>query len=155
MGRGSSKAGGGGGSNGKVGGGGNVAMTNAVGTAYNDIMDGNATMQSLTRLQSVMNIDQATFTTNWNSVKQQNVTIKDGDKTINLTFNSTFEPTQTGTPKKAIKTEVTARLWENGNIKAIRTIAGKSSKSLKNAATQYADMLKEWKSLTGQTSISF
>lgn len=142
MGRGSSKVGGG-------SGGGGVAK------AYSDIMNGGATLDSLAALQSQMNIDDAVFTVNGNSVKMQNVTIQNGNQTINLTFNSKYEPTQVTKPTKNITTEITARLWENGNIKAIRTISGTSTKSLKNAKTQYESMLDAWKKLTGQSSISF
>lgn len=126
-----------------------------VSKAYSDIMNGNATLDSLASLQPQMNIDKATFTTNGNSVKMQNVTIKNGNQTINLTFYSKYEPTQVAKPTKNITTEIEARLWENGNIKAIRIIAGTSTKSLKNAKTQYESMLDSWKKLTGQSSISF
>lgn len=146
MGRGSSKAGKGGG-----GAGGGIAVQNA----YNDIMNGNATLDSLAALQPQMKIDKASFTTNGNSVKMQNVTIQNGNQTINLTFSSDYQPQQVTKPTKAIETEITARLWENGNIKAIRTITGKSTKSLKNAATQYNDMMNDWKKLTGQSQITF
>lgn len=146
MGRGSSKIGGG---SGNAGGGASIA------SAYSDIMNGGATIDSLANLQSQMDIEKATFTVNGNSVKMQNVTIENGNQKINLTFNSKYEPTQVTKPTKAITTEITVRLWENGNIKAIRTIKGTSTKSLKNAATQYNDMLSDWKKLTGQNNISF
>lgn len=148
MGRGTSKVG--------SGGGGKTTPTGAnVSKAYSDIMNGNATLESLSDLQQQMSIDKATFTTNGNSIKMQNVTIQNGNQTINLTFRSEYEPKQVTNPTKAITTEITARLWENGNIKAIRKIAGTSTKSLKNAATQYDNMLSNWKKLTGQKSISF
>ena len=82
-----------------------------------------------------MDIDKANFTTNGNSVKMQNVTIQNGNQTINLTFNSQYEPTQVAKPTKNITTKITARVWENGNIKGIRTIKETSTKSLKNAGT--------------------
>lgn len=147
MGRGSSKAGAG------AGGGGNVS--GMVQNAVNDILNGTATLDDLAKLQSQMKIDNATFTTNGNSVKMQNVTIQNGNQTINLTFDSEYEPQQVTKPTKAIETTITARVWENGNIKAIRTITKTSTKSLKNAATQYNDMMNDWKKLTGQSQITF
>ena len=147
MGRGSSGISGGG------AGGKNAAVN--VGKAYNDILNGNATLETLATLQPLMNIDKANFTVNGNSVKMQNVTIQNGNQTINLTFNSQYEPTQTATPTKNITTKITARVWENGNIKGIRTIKETSTKSLKNAAKQYDDMLSDWKKLTKQSNISF
>lgn len=143
MGRGSSGISGGG------SGGGNVQK------AYNDILNGNATLETLATLQPLMNIDKANFTVNGNSVKMQNVTIQNGNQTINLTFNSQYEPTQVTKPTKNITTKITARVWEDGNIKGIRTIKETSTKSLKNAATQYDNMLSDWKKLTKQRNISF
>lgn len=134
-------------------GGGNTAVN--VGKAYNDILNGNATLETLATLQPLMNIDKANFTVNGNSVKMQNVTVQNGNQTINLTFNSQYEPTQTAKPTKNITTKITARVWEDGNIKGIRTIKETSTKSLKNAATQYDNMLNDWKKLTKQSNISF
>lgn len=133
----------------KAGGGG------ALSKAYSDIMSGNATLDSLNGLQPQMAIDKANFTSNGNSIKLQNVTIKNGNQTINLTFTSEYEPTQVGSPRGSIETKITARVWENGNIKGIRTIDRLSTKSIKNAKKQYEDMLDSWKKLTGQRSITF
>lgn len=143
--------GGRGGSSGSKGGGGGASVSKA----YSDIMNNSATINSLANLKSQMSIDKAKFSVNGNSVKMQNVTIKNGNQTINLTFYSDYEPTQVAKPTKAISTEIQARLWENGNIKALRTIDKTSTKSLKNARTQYETMLDTWKRMTGQKTIKF
>ena len=123
--------------------------------AFTDLAFDRATLDSLEVLQPQMQVSKAKFTDYHNSIKMQNVTIDNGDQAINLTFTSQYEPRQTGTPKKAIKTEITARLWEDGNIRAIRTIESTSTKSLKNAQSQYEGMLGKWKKLTGQKNITF
>lgn len=143
--------GGRGGSSGFSGGGGGASVSKA----YSDIMNNSATINSLANLKSQMSIDKVKFSVNGHSVKMQNVTIKNGNQTINLTFYSDYEPTQVAKPTKAISTEIQARLWENGNIKALRTIDKTSTKSLKNARTQYETMLDTWKRMTGQKTIKF
>lgn len=148
MGRGSSKAG-------RAGGGGFTKSSKgdggaSVSKAYSDIMNNSATINSLANLKSQMDIDKAKFNATGHSVKMQNATIKNGNQTINITFYSDYEPTQVAKPTKAISTKIEARLWENGNIKALRTIDKTSTKSLKNAKTQYETMLDTWKRITGQ-----
>lgn len=142
--------GGRGGSSGSKGGGGA-----SVSKAYSDIMNNSATINSLANLKSQMDIDKAKFNVTGHSVKMQNVTIENGNQTINLTFYSDYEPTQVAKPTKVISTKIQARLWENGNIKALRTIDKTSTKSLKNARTQYETMLDTWKRMTGQNNIKF
>lgn len=141
--------GGRGGSSGSGGGGASVSK------AYSDIMNNSATINSLANLKSQMDIDKAKFSVNGNSVKMQNATIKNGNQTIDITFYSDYEPTQVAKPTKAISTQIQARLWENGNIKALRIIDKTSTKSLKNARTQYETMLDTWKRMTGQKTIKF
>lgn len=127
----------------------------SVATAYSDIMDGKATLDSLSALRPQMDIRQATFTTNGNSIKLQVASVESNGQRIDLVFRSDYDPMQTTKPTRAIRNEITATLWNNGNAAAIRTIKGSSTKSLRNAAAQYSTMLDNWKKLTGQSSISF
>ena len=150
MGRGTSKVGGGSGFTG-----GGSTATNIVKAAYDDIMAGNATISSLSNVAKGAKVDKAKFTANGNSVKSQNATIESGNRKIDLSFSTGYNPQQTTKPTKAIETEITATLWEGGNAKRITTISKTASKSNKNAQKQYSEMLEKWKKLTGQKKIEF
>lgn len=145
MGRGTSKAGK---STGATGGG-------AILKAYNDIMTGKATLSSLKTVTQNAKVEKAQFTANGNSIKSQNATIQNGNQKIDLRFSTGYNPQQTTKPTKTIETKITATLWENGNAKSISTISKVSTKSNKNAKSQYESMLSDWKKLTGQSKITF
>lgn len=145
MGRGKSKASGGSASGG----------ANSIRTAYNDIMSGKATLSDLKSVAKNAKVRKAQFTANGNSVKSQSATVESGNRKIDLSFSTGYNPQQTTKPTKAIETTITATLWEDGNAKRIATIAKTSSKSNKNAQKQYTEMLEEWKKLTGQKKIEF
>lgn len=122
--------------------------------AYTAISNNREPLKELERLSGKMKISEPVTTANGNSIKLQVATIDNGTEKIDIAFHSAYNPIQTtGTPKKAIETKITATLWENGNAKAIRTLASASSKSYKNAGKQYTDILKEWQKVTGQKRI--
>lgn len=124
--------------------------------AYNSILEGNADLQQLEKLANKMQIGKAVFTANGNSVKQQNATINDGSKKIDVTFYSGYDPNQTtGKLSRAIESKIEVRLWENGDIKGLRTLSKNASKSYKNAAKNYDEMLSKWKKITRQKTIEF
>lgn len=135
--------------------GGSISNANSIRTAYNDIMTGKATLSSLKPVAKNATVEKAQFTANGNSVKSQNATIENGNQRIDLRFSTGYNPQQTTKPTKAIETKISATLWENGNAKSISTIAKVSTKSNKNAKSQYESMLSDWKKLTGQSKITF
>lgn len=137
----------------KVGGGNNVGTLTI--KAYDNIMAGNATLASLYDAAKYAKVNKARFTANGNSVESQTATIESGNKKIDLSFYTDYNPQQITKPTKAIKTQIEARLWENGDAKRIATIAKTTSKSNKNAQKQYTEMLEEWKKLTRQREITF
>lgn len=149
MGRGSSKIGGSSNNSGTSIG------TSTVSAAVNNIINGTATLDNLSSLVPFMEIENAVFTTNGNSIKRQNAVVESNGQRIDLTFYSDYQPQQVSTPTKNIETKIEARIWENGNIKAIRTITKTQTKSLKNAKTQYENMYNSWLDFTGQKAISF
>ena len=128
---------------------------NAVKKAFDDIMDGKATLLSLNSIGKNAKVGKAQFTANGNSVKSQYATVESGNRKIDLIFSTKYNPLQITKPTKAIETTIKATLWEDGNAKRISTIAKTSSKSNKNAQKQYTEMLGEWKKLTGQKKIEF
>lgn len=123
--------------------------------AYDNIMSGNATLASLKDAAKYAKVNKAHFTANGNSVEFQTATIESGNKKIDLRFYTDYNPQQITKPTKAIKTEISATLWENGDAKRLATIAKTTSKSNKNAQKQYTEMLEEWKKLTRQREITF
>ena len=147
MGRGTSKIGG--------ANGGRTDEKSRVSAAYNDIMTGKATLSSLKPVAQNATVGKAQFTALGNSVKSQTATIENGNQRIDLHFSTGYNPQQTSMPTKAIETKITATLWENGNAKRISTISKASTKSNKNAKSQYESMLSDWKKLTGQRKITF
>lgn len=112
-------------------------------------------LPQLSQLIEKGTISNATFTINGNSVRQQAVTISNGNDRIEVYFNSRFEPAQITNPTQPIKTGIYATVWKNGNAVAQRTIAESKSKSIKNAKTQYENMLDTWKKATKQKQIRY
>ena len=112
-------------------------------------------LSQLSQLIEKGTISNATFTANGNSVRQQAVTISNGNDRVEVYFNSRFEPTQVTNPTQPIKTGIYATVWENGNAVAQRTIAEVRTKSIKNAKSQYEDMLDTWKKATKQKQIRY
>lgn len=100
-------------------------------------------------------LDKPQFTANGNSIKLQGADIVVGDDTIALTFYSQYEPTQVTKPTEQIKTYIDARIYNKGNITALRTITSTQTKSLKNAKANYEKILDIWKKMTNQKQITF
>lgn len=100
-------------------------------------------------------ISNADFTENGSSVRSQSVVVESGSDKIEVYFYSRYEPKQVTSPSQPIKTGIYANVWRNGQPVAIRTIAESKTKSLKNAKTQYENILSEWKKATGQKRITF
>lgn len=98
---------------------------------------------------------KANFFTNGNAVKFQEAVIESGTDKASIRFLNGWNPIQVSSPTSAIKQTIEVVYYKNGNVAAIRKLDEKSSKSLKNAAKNYREMLEKWKKLTGQKSISF
>lgn len=125
--------------------------------AFTDTIENNPSnaLSQLSQLIENSTISNATFTANGNSVRQQAVTISNGNDRVEVYFNSRFEPTQVTNPAQPIKTGIYATVWKNGNAVAQRTIAESKTKSIKNARTQYENMLDTWKKATKQKQIRY
>lgn len=126
-------------------------------SGLNDELTNNpkSALNRLGQFANQMDISDANFTVNGNSVKSQYATIEQGNQKIDFAFNTDYEPTQVTKPSKAIKTQITATVWEKGNVQSYHILAKTKTKSLKNAKTQYEDVLNEWKKATGQKQITF
>lgn len=138
----------------KAGGGGAGSRNIA---AFTDTIKNNPSnaLSQLSQFIEKGTISNATFTANGNSVRQQAVTIRNGNDRVEVYFNSRFEPTQVTNPAQPIKTGIYATIWKNGNAVAQRTIAESKTKSIKNAKTQYENMLDTWKKVTKQKQIRY
>ncbi len=105
--------------------------------------------------KSNLDVKDAIFTKNGNAVKSQEAVLESGGNRISVRFHNQWEPTQSSKPSKAIKQTIEAVSYENGNVKAIRTLSEKKSTSLKNAEKNYKEILEQWKKLTKQKGIRF
>ena len=90
-----------------------------------------------------------------NAVESQEALLGNGENHVSVRFYNRWDPMQVGVPTKAIKQTIEIVLYKNGNATAIRTLAEKKSMSLKNAESNYHEMLKQWKRLTKQREIAF
>lgn len=126
-------------------------------SALNDELTNNSksVLDRLGQYSQQMDISDADFTVNGNSVKSQYATIEQGTQKIDFAFRTDYEPTQVTNPSKAIKTQITATVWDKGNVQSYHVLAETKTKSLKNAKTQYENVLNEWKKATGQKQITF
>lgn len=97
----------------------------------------------------------ADFTKNGNAIRLQAAEFEVGDSKIDISFHNYWEPMQVTKPTQAIKQSIEVRVYKNGNITALRTLAEKKSMSLKNAEKNYQEMLEQWKKLTKQKEIKF
>lgn len=124
---------------------------------YDEISNGAGSLKEIANYSDDMDIKAAKFTENGNSVKAQRAILDNGTQRVDLWFSSEYNPQVNtgGSPKKAIETSITARVWENDNFKGTRTLTKTKSKSYKNAEKQYNEMLNEWKKVTGQKKITF
>ena len=102
-----------------------------------------------------MSIDKAIFTANGNSVSSQTATLSTGNKRLDLSFTTDYDPRRITNPSKKLTTQITATLWENGNVQAYRVLTKADTKSLKNSKKQYEETLETWKRMTGQKQIDF
>lgn len=100
-------------------------------------------------------VNPARFTKNGNAVESQEALLGNGENHVSVRFYNRWDPMQVGVPAKAIKQTIEIVLYKNGNATAIRTLAEKKSMSLKNAESNYHEMLKKWKRLTKQREITF
>ena len=117
--------------------------------------DAQGALSSLSNMLKGGSISKASFTANGNSVKSQSVTLESGGDKVEVYFSSRYEPTQVTNPTAPIKTGIYANVWKNGQPIAIRTITESKTKSVKNAKTQYENMLDVWKKATGQKQVRF
>lgn len=102
-----------------------------------------------------LTVGEASFTVNGNAVKSQEATLESGAERISVRFYNGWEPTQVTKPERKITTKIEAVTYKNGNATAIRTLYEKHSKSLTNAASNYAIVLDKWKKITNQKAIRF
>ncbi|MBO5283660.1 MAG: hypothetical protein J6B43_11160 [Lachnospiraceae bacterium] len=102
-----------------------------------------------------LEVKQPIFTHNGNALQLQEAVLENGDDRVSVRFYNQWEPTQITIPDKAIKQTIEVVSYHHGDVTAVRTLAEKKSKSLKNAASNYEEMLEQWKTLTKQRSISF
>lgn len=126
-------------------------------STLNDELTNNpkSALNRLGKYAQQMDISDANFTVNGNSVKSQYATIEQGTQKIDFAFHTDYEPTQVTKPSKVIKTQITATVWDKGNVQSYHILSETKTKSLKNAKTQYEDVLNEWKKATGQKQIKF
>ena len=105
--------------------------------------------------ESKLDIGNAIFTENGNAIKMQEAVIESGEDRVSVRFYNSWNPVQVARPTSSIKQSIEIVHYKNGNATAIRKLDEKSSKSLKNAEKNYNEMLKKWKSITGQKNIYF
>lgn len=105
--------------------------------------------------ESKLDVGNAIFTENGNAIKMQEAVIESGEDRVSVRFYNSWNPVQVAKPTSPIKQSIEIVHYKNGNATAIRKLDEKSSKSLKNAEKNYNEMLKKWKSITGQKNIYF
>lgn len=100
-------------------------------------------------------VESASYTTNGNAIESQEALFERGDYKISARFFNRWNPMQVVAPSEFIKQKLEIVLFKNENPTAIRTLAEKKSTSLKNAESNYHEMLKQWKGLTKQKEITY
>lgn len=104
---------------------------------------------------SKLEVKNAIFTKNGNAVKAQEAVLESGEDRVSVRFYNSWDPVQVAAPASPIKQSIEIVHYKNGNATVMRKLDEKSSKSLKNAEKNYNEMLKKWKSMTGQKDIYF
>ena len=82
-----------------------------------------------------------------NVVTFQSANLKIGEYEASLRFYNSYDPRQVGAVRESITQSIEIVTWKNGNPTAIRKIAEKKSKSVKNARKNYEEMLSQWKKI--------
>ncbi|MCD8142317.1 MAG: hypothetical protein LUD83_03425 [Clostridiales bacterium] len=118
-----------------------------------NLRDNNQDEMLNTIAKAPLTVGKASFTVNGNAVKSQEATLESASDRISVRFYNGWEPTQVTRPERKITTKIEAVTYKNGNATAVRTLYEKSSKSLKNAASNYENVLDKWKKVTGQKTI--
>lgn len=102
-----------------------------------------------------MEVSQAEFTHNGNAVAFQRALLESGGYRIETAFFNQYNPMQSISPEKPLEQSILVNVWRNGNIERQLKFEEKKSKSLKNLAENYKDVLMHWKNLTNQKEICF
>lgn len=95
------------------------------------------------------------FSQNYNTLAFQEVSFEDGKNKISVRFHNGYAPEQTAASVDSKRQLIEAVIYENGDAKAIRTLAEKKTISSKRAASNYDEMKSDWMQLTHQDKITF
>ena len=95
------------------------------------------------------------FSRNYNTLAFQEVSFEDGKNKISVRFHNGYAPEQTAASVDSKRQLIEAVIYENGDAKAIRTLAEKKTISSKRAASNYDEMRSDWMQLTHQDTITF
>ena len=95
------------------------------------------------------------FSRNYNTLAFQKVSFEDGKNKISVRFHNGYAPEQTAASVDSKRQLIEAVIYENGDAKAIRTLAEKKTISSKKAASNYDEMKSDWMQLTHQDTITF
>ena len=95
------------------------------------------------------------FSRNYNTLAFQEVSFEDGKNKISVRFHNGYVPEQTAASVDSKRQLIEAVIYENGDAKAIRTLAEKKTISSKRAASNYDEMKSDWMQLTHQDTITF
>ncbi len=95
------------------------------------------------------------FSRNYNTLAFQEVSFEDGKNKISVRFHNGYAPEQTAASVDSKRQLIEAVIYENGDAKAIRTLAEKKTISSKKAASNYDEMKSDWMQLTHQDTITF
>lgn len=95
------------------------------------------------------------FSRNYNTLAFQEVSFEDGKNKISVRFHNGYAPEQTAASVDSKRQLIEAVIYENGDAKAIRTLAEKKTISSKRAASNYDEMKSDWMQLTHQDTITF
>lgn len=95
------------------------------------------------------------FSRNYNTLAFQEVSFEDGKNKISVRFHNGYAPEQTAAFVDSKRQLIEAVIYENGDAKAIRTLAEKKTISSKRAASNYDEMKSDWMQLTHQDTITF
>lgn len=105
--------------------------------------------------ESDLQMEQPVFTENGNAVKNQLAVLEKENKLIHIAFINSYNPLQETPPEDFLKQQIEARIFENGVCIGAPVLFEKKSRSLKNAAKNYKELLDIWKVLTKQEQITF
>lgn len=112
-------------------------------------------IEVISGLNKYIKMDKPIFTANGNSVSQYTGKIQQGNTSIEFGFYSDYNPQQTTTPTKQIKSQIIAIVWENGFIKSYNPLVETKTKSLKKSKKQYTETLETFKKMAGIKQIKY